>query len=121
MMANVLAVDDSKSMREMMKVVLEKNGHTVETAEDGFQALDLAKATSFDIILSDINMPKMSGIALVAKLRELPDYAYIPILMVTTESADYRKLKAKASGATGWLEKPISEERILKAISKVLN
>ena len=54
MMANVLAVDDSKAMRDMMKVVLEKNGHTVETAEDGLQALDLAKATSFDIIFSDI-------------------------------------------------------------------
>jgi len=119
-MANVLAVDDAKVMRDMMRVVLEKNGHTVVTAEDGLEALDIAKANSFDIVFTDINMPKMSGIALVAKLRELPGYEYLPILMVTTENADYRKQKAKVNGATGWLEKPISEARILKAISKVL-
>jgi len=119
-MATVLAVDDAKVMRDMMKVVLEKNGHTVITAEDGLEALSIAKSHSFDLVFSDINMPKMSGIALVAKLRELPAYEYIPILMVTTESADYRKQKAKVSGATGWLEKPISEARILKAMSKVL-
>ena len=119
-MAHILAVDDSKSMRDMMKIVLEKNGHTVETAEDGLHALEVVKNSTFDIIFSDINMPKMSGIALVAKLREMPNYEHIPILMVTTENADYRKQKAKVSGATGWLEKPISEDRILKAISKVL-
>jgi len=119
-MATVLAVDDSKVMRDMMKVVLEKNGHSVVTAEDGLQALEIAKSQTFDLVFSDINMPKMSGISLVAKLRELPDFAHIPILMVTTESADYRKNKAKVSGATGWLEKPITEDRILKAIAKVV-
>lgn len=120
-MASVLAVDDSKVMRDMMKVVLEKNGHTVQTAEDGFVALDIAKSNSFDIVFTDINMPKMSGIALVPKLRELPGFEHIPILMVTTENAEYRKNKAKINGATGWLEKPISEARILKAMAKVLD
>lgn len=119
-MANILAVDDSKVMRDMMKVVLEKNGHTVITAEDGLQALDIAKSHSFDLIFTDINMPKMSGIALVGKLRELNDYTHIPILMVTTENAEYRKQKAKVNGATGWLEKPISEARVIKALNKVL-
>ncbi len=119
-MANILAVDDSKVMRDMMKVVLEKNGHKVVTAEDGLQALEIVNNQSFDLIFSDINMPKMSGIALVAKLRALPDYAHVPILMVTTENAEYRKKKAKVNGATGWLEKPISEARVLKAVAKVL-
>ena len=109
-MANILAVDDSKAIRDMMRVILEKNGHTVQTA----------KANSFDLIFSDINMPKMSGIALITKLRELPNYEHTPMLMVTTENAEYRKAKAKISGATGWLEKPVSEDRILKAITKVL-
>lgn len=118
-MASVLAIDDSKVMRDMMKVVLEKNGHRVQTAADGFEALEIAKASTFDIVFSDINMPKMSGIALVSKLRELPGYEHIPILMVTTENAEYRKKKAKVSGATGWLEKPITEARILKAVAKV--
>ena len=120
-MANVLAVDDSKVMRDMMKVVLEKHGHIVETAEDGLEALKMAKQKKFDIVFSDINMPKMSGISLVGKLRELPGFEHIPILMVTTENADYRKKKAKVSGATGWLEKPISEARIIKALEKVLS
>lgn len=119
-MATILAVDDSKVMRDMMRVVLEKNGHEVETAEDGLHALEIAEQRCFDVVFSDINMPKMSGIALVAKLRELPGYEHIPILMVTTENADYRKKKAKVNGATGWLEKPISEARLLKALTKVL-
>ncbi len=119
-MATVLAVDDSKVMRDMMRVVLEKNGYEVETAEDGLQALEIAGQRSFDVVFSDINMPKMSGITLVTKLRELPGYEHIPILMVTTENADYRKKKAKVNGATGWLEKPISEARLLKALAKVL-
>ena len=119
-MANVLAVDDSKVMRDMMKVVLEKHGHEVTTAEDGLEALKVAKLQKFDIVFSDINMPKMSGISLVSKLRELSGFEHIPILMVTTEHADYRKKKAKVSGATGWLEKPISEARIIKALEKVL-
>jgi len=120
-MATILAVDDSKVMRDMMRVVLEKHGHKVVTAEDGLEALKVAKEHSFDVIFSDINMPKMSGIAMVGQLRKIPGYEHIPILMVTTESADYRKKKAKVNGATGWLEKPISEERLLKALSKVLN
>ncbi len=120
-MATVLAIDDSRVIRDMMKVVLENHGHEVVTAEDGLQALKIATQRSFDIVFSDINMPKMSGIALVAKLRELPGYEHIPILMVTTENADYRKKKAKVNGATGWLEKPITEARLLKAIDKVLN
>ncbi len=120
-MALVLAIDDSKVMRDMMKVVLEKNGHQVQTAVDGFEALKIAKANSFDIVFSDINMPKMSGIALVPQLRAIPGYEHIPILMVTTENAEYRKKKAKVNGATGWLEKPISEARILKAMAKVLD
>lgn len=119
-MSHVLAVDDSKVMRDMMKVVLEKNGHTVVTAEDGFEALDAVNKDSFDVIFSDINMPKMSGIALVEKIRKLAGYEHTPILMATTESADYRKKKAKAGGATGWLEKPLTEARIIKALEKVL-
>lgn len=120
-MAAILVIDDSKAIRDMMKVILEKNNHSVETAVDGFNALDIAKSAHFDVIFSDINMPKMSGIALVPKLRELPGYEHTPIVMVTTENAEYRKKKAKVNGATGWLEKPISEERIIKAISKVLS
>jgi len=119
-MAAILVIDDSKAIRDMMKVILEKNGHSVQTAEDGFVALEVAQSARFDIIFTDINMPKMSGIALVPKLRALPDYEHTPIVMVTTENADHRKKKAKVNGATGWLEKPISEDRILKAIDKLL-
>ena len=119
-MANLLVVDDSKVIRDMMKVMLEGAGHKVTVAETGIEALDLAQSQNYDMVFSDINMPKMSGITMVGELRKLAGYEHTPIVMVTTESADYRKQKAKVNGASGWLEKPITEDRLFKAIERLL-
>ena len=81
-MANILAVDDMRSMRELVKSVLEKRGHNVTIKEDGQDALRFAKGNRVDLVISDINMPVMDGIALVAELRNLPDYNRTPILML---------------------------------------
>ncbi len=119
-MAKILVVDDSKVIRDMMLMILESNGHTVMLADDGPEALDIAKKESFAIIFSDINMPGMSGITLTGKIKELENNKYTPVVMVTTENAEYRKKKARASGAAGWLEKPITEERVLSALNKLV-
>jgi len=103
----------------MIEAFLVKAGHQVTIALGPRQALEIARNESFDLVLCDINMPEMSGISLVSKLRRLDNFQYTPIIMVTTESADYKKEKAKITGASGWLQKPFDEERLLKAVNKM--
>ena len=119
-MATILSVDDSRVMREMIKSVLESNGHTVLLANDGVEAMTVARANKADLVLADINMPNMNGISLLSKLRNLDGYQYVPIIMVTTEEAEYKKAKARNSGATGWLQKPFTPERLLAAVKKLV-
>ena len=120
-MARILAVDDSRVIRDMVSTILISEGHDVVTAEDGVDALDKAREEVFDLVLSDINMPNMNGISLISKLRRITGYEYVPIVMVTTEDSDYRKKKAKTFGATGWLVKPFTPERLITAVSKLTN
>ena len=119
-MANILAVDDQKSMREMVRIVLQSSGHNVTLAEDGAQALSIARDNSYDLVISDINMPNMNGISLVSKLKLLPAYKFTPVLMLTTETSSYKKDKAKAFGASGWLTKPFDPDRLNNAVTKLL-
>jgi len=90
-MATILAVDDSSSMRQMVSFTLKSDGHDVTEAEDGVKALDIAKGKSFDLVLTDVNMPNMDGIALISELRKLPGFKGTPLLMLTTESAADKK------------------------------
>ena len=119
-MAKIMVVDDAKVMREMITTMLTEEGHDVITADDGDVALDIARQESCDLVLSDINMPNMSGISLVSKLRRLEAYENTPIIMLTTESSDYKKDKAKKMGANGWLQKPIDPMRLTKAVNTML-
>lgn len=119
-MAIILVVDDAKVMREMISTMLITEGHEVITADDGDVALEIAREQTCDMVLSDINMPRMSGISLVSKLRRVPGYESIPVIMLTTESSEYKKDKAKKMGANGWLQKPIDPIRLTKAVSTML-
>ena len=119
-MTKILAVDDSASMRQMVTFTLKGAGFDVVEAQDGKQALSAAQSNKFDLVLSDVNMPIMGGIELVSKLRELPNYKFVPILMLTTESAGDKKMEGKKAGATGWIVKPFNPEQLLATIRKVL-
>lgn len=119
-MAKILSVDDSKVIRDLVEAVLIDNGHEVVTANDGTEGLVEARKQQFDLILSDINMPLMTGTSMVSKIRKLPGYEHIPIIMLTTESSDFKKLKAKNMGASGWLQKPFDPERLMKAVNKLV-
>ena len=120
-MAKIIAVDDSASMRQMVGFTLKGAGHEVFDASDGVEALKLAKEQqSVDLVISDINMPNMDGISLIKELRQLPNYKFTPILMLTTESGTDKKMEGKAAGATGWIVKPFNPEQLLATISKVL-
>ena len=120
-MARILSVDDSKAIRELITHILTQHNHEVITASDGLEAMKIVREIgAVDVALIDVNMPNMNGVSLVSKLRRLEDYKYTPIIMVTTETDEYRKNKAKSVGATGWLSKPFTEERLLAAVEKVI-
>jgi len=116
----VLAVDDSASMRQMVTFTLKTAGYEVIEAVDGVDALAKAKDKQVDIVVSDVNMPNMDGIQLIAELRALPQYKFTPMLMLTTESGGDKKTEGKAAGATGWIIKPFNPEQLVKTVKKVL-
>jgi two-component system, chemotaxis family, chemotaxis protein CheY len=119
-MARILAVDDSPSMRQLVKLALSSGGHEVDLATDGVEALEVAERQQFDVVITDVNMPNMDGIALVRELRRRTNYRFVPLLMLTTESTSERKQQGKEAGATGWLVKPFDPDRLLSIVSKVL-
>ncbi len=119
-MASILAVDDSASMRQMVNFTLKSAGHDVTEAVDGQDALAKARTKPVDLVITDVNMPRMDGIELIRQLRTLPTYKFTPLLMLTTESAGHKKAEGKAAGATGWLVKPFNPEQLIATIKKVL-
>ena len=120
-MAKILAVDDSASMRQMVSFTLKGAGHNVVEAGDGAEALKVAQGQNgFDLVISDINMPRMDGISLIRQLRAMPTFKFTPILMLTTESSAEKKSEGKSAGATGWIVKPFNPDQLLSTIGKVL-
>ena len=116
----ILAVDDSASMRQMVGVTLRSAGYAVVEATDGQEALEYARQHSVDLVLTDVNMPRMDGIRLVSELRALPSYRLTPLLLLTTESSPQRKQEGKQAGATGWMVKPFNPDQLLATLSRVL-
>jgi two-component system chemotaxis response regulator CheY len=116
----ILVVDDSSIMRQMVSFTLRSAGFEVQDAVNGEEALKLIENQTFDLIVTDLNMPVMDGIALIEWARKLPGSRYTPILMLTTEGGMQRKMQGKAAGATGWIVKPFDPPKLLAVISKVL-
>lgn len=116
----ILAVDDSASMRQMVRFTLESVGYTVVQAADGLEALDYARNGGADLVLTDVNMPRMDGITLVRELRALQHYRFTPMLVLTTESGQETRQRGKQAGATGWIVKPFNPEQLLTTIARVL-
>jgi two-component system chemotaxis response regulator CheY len=119
-MATILTADDTATMRQMISFTLSSAGHQVMQASDGTEALALARTRKFDLVIADVNMPNMDGISLVKSLRELPDYKFTPILMLTTESQTEKRQEGRSAGATGWIVKPFNPEQLLTVVKKVL-
>lgn len=120
MAKTILAVDDSVSIRKMVNFTLQSAGYDVIEASDGQEGLEKAKMTTVNLVLTDQNMPRMDGLTLIKSLRALPQYAKVPILMLTTESSDTMKAQGKAAGATGWMVKPFDPQKLLQVIGKVI-
>ncbi|QYK01519.1 response regulator [Shewanella psychrotolerans] len=119
-MKKILAVDDSASMRQMVGFTLKTAGFDVTEACNGDEALNAAKNGSYDLVISDVNMPVMDGITLIKNLRTLPEYKFTPLLMLTTESGTDKKQEGRNAGATGWIIKPFNPDQLLATVNKVL-
>lgn len=120
MSAHILTVDDSASIRMTTKIALTNAGYQVTEAVDGQDGLSKATAGSYDLIVTDLNMPNMNGLAMIRALRQSPAHTGIPIIFLTTESDAEMKNQAKAAGATGWITKPFDPDQLVKIARKVL-
>jgi two-component system chemotaxis response regulator CheY len=116
----IMTVDDSTSVRQMVSFTLKDAGYDVLEAKDGMDALQKAKTANVNMVITDLNMPNMDGITLIKNLRQLPNYKFIPIIMLSTESQQEKKIEGKNAGATGWIVKPFNAEQLLAVIKKVL-
>ncbi len=116
----VLAVDDSASLRQMVSVVLRGGGYDVVEAVDGLDALSKMAGRELDLVLTDLNMPKMDGLEFTRQLRAMPAYKFVPVILLTTESNTEKKLQGKAAGATAWIIKPFDPDQLLAVVKKVL-
>ena len=119
-MHSILAVDDSASMRQMVSFTLKSAGYNVVEAVDGQDAWEKAGGRSFDLVLTDQNMPGMDGLTLIRELRQLPAYRATPILMLTTEAGDDMKAQGRAAGASGWMVKPFDPQKLVDVVRKLL-
>jgi len=116
----VLIVDDSRTMRDMLRLALSESGHTVVQAEDGVHGVEVMREHGlFDVVITDINMPRMDGYGFIGEVRTDPVNSATPILVLSTESAPEKKMRARDAGATGWIVKPFDPVKLEAAIRRV--
>jgi two-component system chemotaxis response regulator CheY len=120
MASTILIVDDSPTMRSMVRGALEADRHRVVEAQDGRAALSALDSTTPDLIITDVNMPEMDGLALVRALRKRPTSRFTPALVLTTEASVDMKQRGREAGATGWLVKPFNPEQLRRTVLQVL-
>lgn len=115
----ILTVDDSASMRVLLKQALNVSGFEVEQAEDGQEAYEWLAANDVDVVITDINMPRLDGFGLIEQLRMTGRHGERPILVLSTESSDEKKNRAREAGATGWIVKPFDPDKLAAAVRRV--
>ncbi|MET0868321.1 MAG: response regulator [Pseudorhodoplanes sp.] len=115
----ILTIDDSKTMRDMLMLTLIDAGFDVLQAADGQDGVDLAERETVDLVITDINMPRMDGYEVIRQLRKRPAYKATPILVLTTESETDKKNIAREAGASGWLVKPFDPDKLIATVRKV--
>ena len=120
MSKTVMVVDDSVSVRQVVALALRGAGYLVVEGMDGVDALSKLNGQKIHLIISDVNMPNMDGITFVTEVKKLPMYKFTPIIMLTTESQEGKKLQGQAAGARAWVVKPFQPAQMLAAVSKLI-
>jgi len=116
----IMTVDDSASLRQMVGLVLRGAGYEVIEAVDGADALSKLKSQELHLFLTDINMPNMDGLEFTRHVRAMPQFKFVPIVLLTTESHPEKKQEGKAAGATAWIVKPFNPDQLLAVVKKVV-
>lgn len=116
----VMIVDDSASLRQVVNLTLKNAGYDVIEACDGKDALTKLDGSRVHLIISDVNMPNMDGISLVKEVKKHPSYKFTPIIMLTTEAGENKKLEGQVAGAKAWVVKPFQPQQMLAAVSKLI-
>ncbi|MBI1250024.1 MAG: response regulator [Alphaproteobacteria bacterium] len=116
----VLAIDDSLTIRELVCFVLGNAGYDVQLAEDGVEGLERLSQCKPDLIITDVNMPRLDGLGFIEKARTQDAGKAVPILVLTTESDAEKKARARAAGATGWIVKPFNPTQLLETVRRIL-
>lgn len=116
----IMTADDSTSIRQMVRFILNRAGYEVVEAVDGQDAADKLAGIHIDMLLTDLNMPNKNGIELIEYVRSMPKCKFMPIIVLTTEAQTEMKQRGKAAGATGWIVKPFKPEQLLAVVKKVL-
>jgi len=115
----VLTIDDSRTMREMLSMALVQAGYRVLQAIDGVEGLEILQSQGADVVITDINMPRLDGFGVIEGVRANPDHRATPILVLTTESDVAKKERARQAGATGWIVKPFNPVKLVDAVRRV--
>lgn len=119
-MLKILTIDDSRVMRQMLLSTLTDAGHTAYQAADGVEGLEnLDTHDHLDLIITDINMPRLDGFGFIERARSHPSHRATPILVLSTESSEEKKARARGAGASGWIVKPFNAETLLRAVRRV--
>ncbi len=118
--ASILVVDDSRSMRHLVRAALEIDGHRIAEGENGRDALSVLEATPVDLVIADVNMPVMDGITLTREIRQRERHRFTPVLILTTERGEDMKQRGRAAGATGWLVKPFDPTQLRQIVDRVI-
>ena len=113
MSKKVMAVDDSPTVRTVLKSTLTDAGYIVVEASNGQEAMRMLEECKIDLLVTDLNMPKMNGLELIRALRKTPGYRFIPIIMLTSESQIDLKTEGRKAGASGWVTKPFCPNQLL--------
>jgi two-component system chemotaxis response regulator CheY len=120
MAKTILIVDDSASLRQVVGIALKGAGYDVIEAADGKDALSKLTGQKVHLIISDVNMPNMDGITFVKNLKQMANYKFTPVIMLTTESQEGKKLEGQQAGAKAWVVKPFQPAQMLAAVSKLV-
>lgn len=119
MTTSVLAIDDSATIRALVSHTLENAGFEVTTAVDGQDGVNVFQTRRFDAVITDINMPNMDGFGVISSIRQSDVNQRVPILVLTTESGQGLKDRARAAGATGWIVKPFEDTALVNVLRRV--
>ena len=119
MTIKVLAIDDSRTIRNLVRKAMEEAGFDCTTADDGVQGVERFAEVEHDVVITDINMPRMDGFGVIDAIRGGGTNRSVPILVLTTESAEELKSRARQAGATGWIVKPFEDKAIVSVVRRV--